>query len=50
VRIDDELAEEDRVVTRWTATTSRHEWNGVSVFRMLAGRQVESWTYWTGPR
>ena len=50
VRIDDELAEEDRVVTRWTATASRREWNGVSVFRMLAGRQVESWTYWTEPR
>jgi predicted SnoaL-like aldol condensation-catalyzing enzyme len=50
VRIDDELAEEDRVVTRWTATASRREWHGVSVFRMLAGRQVESWTYWTEPR
>jgi predicted SnoaL-like aldol condensation-catalyzing enzyme len=50
VRIDDELAEEDRVVARWTATAGRREWHGVSVFRMLAGMQVESWTYWTGPR
>ncbi|HEY1277914.1 MAG TPA: ester cyclase [Thermoleophilaceae bacterium] len=49
VRIDDELAEEDRVVTRWTARGRQLEVSGVSVFRMLAGRQVESWTYWAEP-
>lgn len=61
VRIDDVVAEDDRIATRWTATGTpardsdgapppghRLHWSGVSVFRMLAGRQVESWTYWTG--
>jgi predicted ester cyclase len=49
VRIDDQLAEDDRVVTRWTASGGRlGDVSGVSVFRMLAGRQVESWTYWNG--
>jgi steroid delta-isomerase-like uncharacterized protein len=48
VRIDDAFAEDDRVVTRWTASGARlGDVSGVSVFRMLAGRQVESWTYWT---
>ena len=63
VRIDDVVAEDDRVVARWTATATppgdsngapagdgRLRWSGVSVFRMLAGRQVESWTYWSGRR
>jgi steroid delta-isomerase-like uncharacterized protein len=50
VRIVDELAEDDRVVARWTASgTPFGDVSGVSVFRLLAGRQVESWTYWSEP-
>ena len=61
VHIHDEIAEEDLVAVRWTAGGSlerdfdgfpdagdRAEWSGISVFRLLAGKQVESWTYWDG--
>jgi hypothetical protein len=38
------------VVARWTASgMPSGDVSGVSVFRLLAGRQVESWTYWTEP-
>jgi steroid delta-isomerase-like uncharacterized protein len=61
VQIHDEIAEEDLLAVRWTAGGSlggdfdgfgdagdRAEWSGISVFRLLAGKQVESWTYWDG--
>jgi predicted SnoaL-like aldol condensation-catalyzing enzyme len=47
VRVDDAIAEDDLVVARWTATGARTAWRGISVCRLLAGKQVESWTHWT---
>jgi predicted SnoaL-like aldol condensation-catalyzing enzyme len=44
VRLDDAIADEDRVAARWTATGARATWSGISVVRLLAGKQVESWT------
>jgi len=54
IKIEDEIAEQDRVVLRWraTATTprtggtggSRCCWTGISVIRLLAGRQVDTYT------
>jgi steroid delta-isomerase-like uncharacterized protein len=62
VQIQAEVAEDDLVAARWTAsgvyegdlpgrpaTGERVVWSGVSVFRLLAGKQVESWSYWDGP-
>jgi hypothetical protein len=46
VRIDDAIAEEDLVAARWTATGCRGTWRGISVCRLVAGKQVESWTQW----
>jgi predicted ester cyclase len=55
--IEDQLAEDDRVATRWrfsgriavsslpTLTTDAElAFGGISVMRFLAGRQVESWS------
>jgi hypothetical protein len=54
IKIDDEIAEDDRVVLRWRATASSprppgptdtpHCWSGISVIRLLAGRQVDMHT------
>ena len=46
VKIEDQIAEEDRVVVRWRATvgTARGRvecWSGVSIVRLLAGKQVD---------
>jgi predicted ester cyclase len=53
LRVDmhDDLAEQDLVAIRWTASGTeagggRLAWSGISVFRLLAGKQVESWTQW----
>jgi predicted SnoaL-like aldol condensation-catalyzing enzyme len=54
IKIEDEIAEDDRVVFRWRAT-ARSEgtraitddprcWAGISVIRLLAGRQVDMHT------
>ena len=56
VKVEDQIAEDDRVVTRWLAT-STHDGNGsgvsrarthccagISIVRLLAGRQVDSLT------
>jgi predicted SnoaL-like aldol condensation-catalyzing enzyme len=56
VRIEDQVREGDRVALRWTASgtaVAAHgvvsvEWSGISVFRVLAGKHVESWTHWDG--
>jgi steroid delta-isomerase-like uncharacterized protein len=59
VRIDDQVAEGDRVVTRWTAS-GRHdgdllgmpatgkevEFTGIDIDRIENGRVVEEWTNW----
>lgn len=61
VQIHDEVAEDDYLAIRWTASGTqlgefqgrlgsgtRMSWRGISLFRLLAGMQVESWTYWDG--
>jgi steroid delta-isomerase-like uncharacterized protein len=59
VRIDDQVAEGDKVVTRWTAS-GRHdgelfgmpatgkdvEFTGIDIDRIENGRIVEEWTNW----
>jgi hypothetical protein len=51
VKIDDQIAEEDRVATRWRATTAPAGrtpcYEGISIIRLLAGKQVESHTEYT---
>jgi predicted SnoaL-like aldol condensation-catalyzing enzyme len=44
VRVVDEIAEEDRVAVRWTATAAAGSWAGISVIRLLGGRQVDALT------
>jgi len=55
VKIEDQIAEEDRVVTRWHATVPAREPQGlpasrtaccagISITRLLAGKQVDSHT------
>jgi predicted SnoaL-like aldol condensation-catalyzing enzyme len=54
VKIEDEIAEDDVVVIRWRATGSTSAtrsgtdhlpwWSGISVIRLLAGRQVDTYT------
>lgn len=57
VKIEDQIAEDDRVVTRWQATATTLEtlptgdparctrwWRGISIIRLLAGKQVDSHT------
>lgn len=51
VMIEDQVAEEDRVVTRWrasgpgrTGTGGALLWSGISIVRLLAGKQVDSHT------
>ena len=58
-RVDDQIAEGDRVATRWTATTipaaglvsepndgQAIEVTGISIHRFADGRIVESWDNW----
>jgi predicted ester cyclase len=51
VKIDDQIAEDDRVATRWRATTVPSArtpcYAGISIIRLLAGKQVESHTEYT---
>jgi predicted ester cyclase len=51
VKIDDQIAEDDRVATRWRAMTAANgrapAYAGISVVRLLAGKQVESYTEYT---
>lgn len=55
IKIEDQVAEEDRVVTRWQATTTALAADGaiaghtpccagISITRLLAGKQVDSHT------
>lgn len=54
IKIDDQIAEDDLVATRWRATattpqTSRYpgrsrSWTGISLTRLLAGRQVDTYS------
>jgi hypothetical protein len=57
VKIDDQIAEDDRVVTRWQATVPAVQaraplvparraacYAGISIIRLLAGKQVDSHT------
>ena len=51
VKIEDQIAEDDRVVTRWRATTAPTArtrcYAGISIIRLLAGKQVDSHTEYT---
>jgi predicted SnoaL-like aldol condensation-catalyzing enzyme len=60
VKIEDQIAEEDRVVTRWHATVPAREaqaplasagraacYAGISITRLLAGKQVDCHTEYT---
>jgi hypothetical protein len=51
VKIDDQIAEDDRVATRWRATIAPDGgaacYAGISIVRLLAGKQVESHTEYT---
>ena len=62
VVIDDQLAEDDRVVTRWRAAVAPPSapaqagacgwtvaYRGISIIRVLAGKQVDSHTECVGP-
>jgi hypothetical protein len=40
VKIEDQIAEDDRVATRWRAG----DYVGISIIRLLAGKQVDSHT------
>jgi predicted SnoaL-like aldol condensation-catalyzing enzyme len=61
VVVEDQLAEDDRVVTRWRAAVApppgaaaagtdangrRVAYRGISIIRVLAGKQVDSHTEW----
>jgi predicted ester cyclase len=52
IKIEDQIAEEDRVATRWQVTTGVpsgriHCCRGISIIRLLAGKQVDSHTEYT---
>ena len=48
IKIEDQIAEDDRVATRWRATASGiHCYEGISIIRLLAGKQVDSHTEFT---
>ncbi|MBV9197379.1 MAG: ester cyclase [Solirubrobacterales bacterium] len=54
IKIDDQIAEDDLVATRWRATVTTPAtsgsvgrpwcWAGMSLIRLLAGRQVDAYT------
>jgi len=59
VTLDDIVADDDKVVTRWTATGTHQGWllglepshrtliiTGITIDRFADGQIVESWTYW----
>lgn len=57
IKIEDEIAEDDLVVIRWRATATAAAspastdylrcWSGISIIRLLAGRQVDAYTAWS---
>jgi predicted SnoaL-like aldol condensation-catalyzing enzyme len=57
IKIEDQFAEGDRVVTRWRATTralvpaasSGPRCAGITIVRLLAGKQVDAHTHCGGP-
>ena len=62
VKIEDQVAEDDRVVTRWRATARRPQppaataardplarCAGITIIRLLAGKQVDAHTECAGP-
>jgi predicted ester cyclase len=56
IRILDQVAEADRVATRWQATSGARpagepvrSCEGISIVRLLAGKQVDSHTEYTAP-
>jgi SnoaL-like polyketide cyclase len=62
MKIEDQIAEDDRVVTRWRTTARRRHapvqaasigpcgrCTGITIVRLLAGKQVDAHTTCTGP-
>jgi hypothetical protein len=59
IKIEDEIAENDLVVMRWRSTVRTagtrgttdgvRTWSGISIIRLLAGRQVDAYTAVTPP-
>jgi len=56
VKILDQVAEEDRVATRWRVTSGLkapgarvRTFEGISIVRLLAGKQVDSYTEYAVP-
>jgi hypothetical protein len=47
VKIEDQIAEDDRVATRWRVTGGTRCYAGISIVRLLAGKQVDSHTEYT---
>jgi hypothetical protein len=47
IKIDDQIAEDDRVATRWRAADRTQCYAGISIVRLLAGKQVDSHTEYT---
>jgi hypothetical protein len=57
IKIEDQIAEDDLVATRWRATAPEPQfsqspgrvgrWAGISLVRLLAGRQVDAYTIMT---
>jgi hypothetical protein len=51
LKIEDQIAEDDRVATRWRGTKRAAPCcTGISIVRLLAGKQVDSYTELTDPR
>jgi predicted ester cyclase len=50
IKIEDQIAEDDRVATRWSATAEAPVYAGISIVRLLAGKQVDSHTEFTNVR
>ena len=59
IKVEDQIAEDDRVATRWRATFSMPRpaagaarpgstagWAGITIIRLLAGKQVDAYTQW----
>jgi predicted ester cyclase len=47
VKIEDQIAEDDRVATRWRVAAPGACYAGISIVRLLAGKQVDSHTEYT---
>ena len=47
LQIEDQIAEGDKVVTRWTIRQGGKTYAGVSIYRIEDGKIIEDWNHWT---